>query len=186
ATQPSRTTTVRDGGGWWRLGRESEACSPPGPTARARAERPPPSPTVLHQPPQPSCFAPLRDRRPDEVAPFGPRAVVVLHLLDAGTPGADRGVHLLRNRIARRADARAVGHQRPTLGYPFRPPAVHQLGVRVTVQLQQPKRERGEPVVIVAVQNHGRLRCHTRLREQRGERLLVRDITPDRVVQLRL
>src|SRR5207245_8999315 len=54
-------------------------------------------------------------------------------LLHVGTPRADGRVHLRRHRIGRRADAWAIGDERPTLRYPLRPPAVHQLRVRVAV-----------------------------------------------------
>src|SRR6266550_1717825 len=49
-----------------------------------RAARSPSCPTVRPSDyPSPFSFRSLRDRRPDEVAPLGPRAVVVLHFVDA-------------------------------------------------------------------------------------------------------
>ena len=107
-------------------------------------------------------------------------------LLDIGTLGADRGVHLLGNGVAGGANARPLRDERPSLRHPLRPPAVHQLDGGVSVQLQQPERERREPVVVVTVQHDGRLGRHARLGQKLRERLLVRNVAAHGIVELRL
>src|SRR2546425_3099204 len=63
------------------MARESAAYSQPAPTEPApRGRRVPTFPPSIVPP---SSFRSLRDRRADEVAPLGPRPVVVPHLLDA-------------------------------------------------------------------------------------------------------
>src|SRR2546428_11547057 len=102
------------------MARESAAYSEPAPTEPApRGRRVPTFPPSIVPP---SSFRSLRDRRADEVAPLGPRPVVVPHLLAA------EQVLKRQPGMARPLAGAAEGGDVLPAGAGLRPPApLHQL-----------------------------------------------------------
>ena len=86
--------------------------------------------------------------------------------------------------VAGRVVRRHVGRQRQAVVQPVLATAVEDAHVVVAVQLELPVRPRGEPVVVVAVQDDRRVGADAARRQQRGEVLARGDVAADAVGQL--
>ena len=81
-------------------------------------------------------------------------------------------------------DARHVAGQRPALGDPLRPAAVHDERLGVAVVPEQPEAVGGVPVVAVAVEDHGGVVRDAPARHQRLEAGLVDEVALERVLDV--
>ena len=86
--------------------------------------------------------------------------------------------------VAGRVVRRHVGRQRQAVVQPVLATAVEDAHVVVAVQLELPVRPRGEPVVVVAVQDDRRVGADAARRQQLGEVLARGDVAADAVGQL--
>ena len=98
---------------------------------------------------------------------------------------ADRRIRTLCLVLAAR-ERRTLGHERAAFGDPLRATAVDELRVLVPVVLQQPEEPRGEPVVVVAVDDDGRVLRDAALGEELLELLLVEEIAHRLLLQIGL
>ena len=88
--------------------------------------------------------------------------------------------------ILRPRHLRRLRRQRTLLFQPLLPPAVNQPDILVPVIFQLPQSVRREPVVVVAVKQNGRVVRNSRRAQQRLQRLLIDQIPPHIILQLRL
>jgi hypothetical protein len=74
---------------------------------------------------------------------------------------------------------------RPSFLFPLFAATVHETHILVAINLELPKREGGKPVVVVAVENHGIIVGDPRRAAKLLKLILVGDVAPNVVVELR-
>jgi hypothetical protein len=94
--------------------------------------------------------------------------------------GAQREVRT-RGAIAGACDDGDLGRQLPPFGDPLLAAAIHEADVFVPVDLQLPQRPCGEPVVVIAIEDHGGVVADAGFLQQGLESRLRQDIAADGV-----
>ncbi len=93
-------------------------------------------------------------------------------------------VPLLLRAVARLGGPGRLPRQRTVLRLPLPAAAVHDPSVLVAEELEDPERIAGPPVVLVAVEDDGRVVRDPPLREELRERVLVQVVADERVLQV--